>query len=84
VSYTTTTGNTLSARCQGWDEDEALRQLQLMLVDLALDSSQVLAVTRVDEPELATGSGPGSFLETRSRMTQHSLWLRFPRPHGPD
>jgi len=51
VSYTTTTGNTLSARCQGWDEDEALRQLQLMLVDLALDGSQVLAVLRVDEPE---------------------------------
>jgi len=51
VFYTTTTGNTQSTRCRGWDDDEALQQLQLMLADFALDGSQVLAVLRVDEPE---------------------------------
>ena len=49
--YTTPTGKTLSNRCQGWDENEVLRQLQLMLAFFALNGSQVLAVMRVDEPE---------------------------------
>jgi hypothetical protein len=51
VFYTTPTGKTLSNRCQGWDENEVLRQLQLMLAFFALNGSQVLAVMRVDEQD---------------------------------
>jgi len=50
VLYTNATGNMLSTRCQGWDDDEALRQLKLTLDDLTIDGSRVLCLVRMDEP----------------------------------
>ncbi len=51
VLYTGPTGSTLCTRCQGWDEDEALRRLKLTLDDLLLDGARLQAVMRVNEPQ---------------------------------
>ena len=51
ILYARHDGQQVSTRCQGWDEDEAFRQLEIMLADLTLDRNRVLAVVRLDEAE---------------------------------